>query len=293
LDIRALSYFVAVVNEGTITAAAQTLHMSQPPLSTQIQLLEQELGVILFDRSTRHMKLTETGRVLYERACDLLDMCTSIQNEMADRKTGSIGTVRLGVISSICNTMFQKWLRQFCTTHDKVKFELYEANTYQLLDKVRSNQIEIAFVRTPFTASDLRCIHLQSEPLCAIGQPEFFSAAGSKVQLLQLASAPLLFYRRWERILLDAFQEAGLCPRTFCISDDARTIVSMAQSGFGIGIVPQSVIPPGMEVRKIIDYPKFHSEICAVHRKDMYISSAAQQFLDQIQADCVSSFHSS
>lgn len=286
MDIRQLSYFVAVVREGTVTAAANTLHMSQPPLSTQIQLLEQELGCALFDRSTRKIRLTDAGRVLFERACTILDLCTSVKSEMLDLNSGSAGTLRLGVISSLCSTVFLKWLEKFCSDHKKIKFELYEANTYQLLDKVRSNQIEIAFVRTPFTAPDLLRIPLRNEPLCALGHPGFFPDSGDMVQLAQLVGKPLLFYRRWERILTDTFLEAGLRPRIFCISDDARTIVSMAEAGFGIGVVPRSVIPFRFAVpisRRTIDCEKLHSEICAVSRRNMYLSSAARQLLEQVR----------
>ena len=216
LDIKQLTYFTAVVNEGTVTAAAKALHMSQPPLSKQIQLLEQELGCALFDRKSRHMYLTGAGRVLYERACNILDMCASTKSEIADLKTSLAGTLRIGVATSICSTVFQKWMQCFCSNHINMKFELYEGNTYQLLDKVRSNQVEIAFVRTPFTAVDLQRINLQNEPLCAVGRPLFFPESGSgMIQLSQLSSVPLLFYRRWEQILRDAFQNLCQHPRIF------------------------------------------------------------------------------
>lgn len=287
MDIKQLTYFSSVVNEGTVTAAAKALNMSQPPLSKQIQLLEQELGCPLFDRKARHMYLTDAGRILYERTCNILDMCASAKSEISDLKTGLAGTLRLGVVTSICNTVFQKWMECFCSKHVNMKFDLYEGNTYQLLDKVRSNQVELAFIRTPFNAPDLLCVFLQSEPLCAVGQPKFFSGLENTIQLSQLASVPLLLYRRWEQILRDAFQNLCLYPRIFCISDDARTIVSMARSGFGVGIVPKSAIneQPGAEIiSRTIGCPQFHSDICAVYRKDMYISSAVKQFLDDVRA---------
>ncbi len=289
MDIRQLTYFAAVVNEGTMTAAAKSLHISQPPLSTQIRLLEQELGCTLFNRDTRHIQLTDAGRILYQRACVILDMVSSVRNEMADIQAGSAGTLRLGVVSSICGYVFPEWLRRFCGSRKKLKFELYEGNTYQLLEQVRSNQVELAFVRTPFSAPDLGCVRLRDEPLCAVGRPGFFPDADNAVQLSGLTRAPLIFYRRWEQILTDAFRKAGLRPSLFCVSDDARTTVGMAESGFGIGIVPRSAVPEKLaapNVCRVIDCPEFHSRICAVYRKGMYVSSAARQFLDQVRAEC-------
>jgi DNA-binding transcriptional LysR family regulator len=286
MDIRQLRYFVEVVDKGTVTAAASALNMSQPPISVQIRSLEQELGCKLFDRSTRHIQLTEAGRTLYERACSILDLCTSAKNEIADLKTGTLGTLRLGVVSSVGTTLFLKWLRQFCMDHSRLRFELYEANTYQLLDKIRSKQIELAIIRTPFSAADLNCLCLRNEPLFAIGQPQFLSCDPDEpVSLLQLSRVPLLFYRRWEKIIMDVFLNSGYRPRVLCVSDDARTTVSLAEQGFGVGLVPQSGIPMDQGLQKNrIDHSDLQSEICVVHRKDIYISSVAKQFVESIKS---------
>lgn len=285
MDFRQLSYFVAVADKGTVTAAAKALHISQPPLSAQIQQLEQELGCKLFNRGARHMQLTDAGCTFYERACSILDLCISAKNEMADLQTGNAGTLRLGAVSSVCETLLVFWLQRFCANHRNIRFELYEANTYQLLEKVRSNQIELAFVRTPFSAPDLDCVSLQSEPLCAFGMSEYFlGAADESVGLEQLSHVPLLFYRRWEQILMDAFQRESLHPHIFCVSDDARTTICMAESHLGVGIVPQSAIPPRLvDMGHAINHPNLHSEICAVCRRDIYISSAAKQLLKSIR----------
>ena len=74
MDIRKLQYFTAIVDEGSITGAAKRLHMSQPPLSTQMKLLEEELGVILFDRGSRNIQLTDAGKLLYNRAHAILEL---------------------------------------------------------------------------------------------------------------------------------------------------------------------------------------------------------------------------
>jgi len=285
MDIRHLYYFVTVADKGTVTAAAEVLHMSQPPLSAQIKSLELELGCKLFDRSARCMQLTDAGRTLYERACGILDLCTSVKNEMEDLKAGATGTLRLGVTSSIVSTVFPAWLDRFCAGHGRMRFELYEANTYQLLDKIRSNQIELAAIRTPFSAPDLKCVHFRNEPLCAIGQRKFFdSSTEGPISLSKLVSLPLLFYRRWERILTDLFREKGFRPRVLCISDDARTTIRLVEAGFGVGLVPESAIPPDTACLKHeIDHPGLQSEICIVFRKDIYVSSAVKQFIATVR----------
>lgn len=311
MDLRQLAYFVAVVDKGTISAAAKSLYMSQPPLSLQIQALEQEFGVSLFDRSTRRMRLTEAGRVLYARARDILDVCSSVKSEMADMQRGVSGTMRLGVVSSICSPFLFRRLKDFCEkdARRKVRLQLYEADTYRLLEMVRGRQVELAFVRTPFAAEDLQKVVFQREPLYAAGLPMFFrdeiplafglgsglgSDSGSEkspnktlpsVSLQFLASHPIIFYRRWEQILLDIFQTASVTPDVFCVSDDARTTLSLAKAGFGLGIIPQSILEgnSGECMALPISHPELVSDICAVYREDTYMSQLTQLFLEELQ----------
>ena len=125
MDIRQLRYFTTVVEEGTVSAAAKVLFMSQPPLSAQIQALERELGVALFDRSGRQMRPTEAGRILYARARDILDVCASVKSEMEDIRKGATGAMRLGVVSSICGSFLFQWMKDFCSGHPGVRLELW------------------------------------------------------------------------------------------------------------------------------------------------------------------------
>jgi len=286
MDVRQLSYFVAVADHGTVTAAAAALHLSQPPLSTQIQQLEQELGCRLFERFPRHMVLTDAGRTLYARARAILDLCASAEGEMADLRAGTAGTLRIGAVSSVAETLVSVWLRKFCEGRRDLRFELHEANTFQLLEKLRSGDLELAFVRRPFSAPDLECASIRSEPFCAVGLPEFFPAeSGATITLRQAAAAPLLFYRRWEETLAERFREEDLHPRVVCVSDDARTVVSMAEAGMGLGIVPQSAVPErDAALARVIGEECLRSEICAVCRKDVYVSAAARQLFQSVRA---------
>ena len=83
-----MEYFTAIVNEGSISAAAKALHISQPPLSTQMKLLEEELGLTLFQRGSRSILLTDAGKVLYERAQGILDMTGAVLEELEQMGQG-------------------------------------------------------------------------------------------------------------------------------------------------------------------------------------------------------------
>ena len=101
MDIKQLEYFAAVVEEGNISSAAKKLHISQPPLSTQIQKLEEDVGCVLFERGSRKIQITEAGNMLYRRAKTLIEMAELTKKELRDYNSGKHGIMRLGVVSSV------------------------------------------------------------------------------------------------------------------------------------------------------------------------------------------------
>ena len=104
MDLKQLKYFVTVAEEGTISAAAKKLFMSQPPLSIQMKLLEQELGCPLFERGQKHIRLTDTGKLLYDRAQNILKMEASMRQDIEACSRTEKDTIRLGVVSSVICT---------------------------------------------------------------------------------------------------------------------------------------------------------------------------------------------
>ena len=214
MDLKQIQYFVTVVEQGSINRAAQKLHMTQPPVSKQMQLLEAELGCPLFLRSTHPLELTQEGKVLYERGLNLLAMAKGTVQAVADCRSTQGGTLRLGLVSSVSELAARQWIAPFSRSHPGVAFALYEANTYQLLEQLRSRQFDLALVRTPFLNRPFTCRILPSRPMLAIWHPERFQpgCSGDTMELAELAQFPLVLYRRWEKIVEEAFQRRGLSP---------------------------------------------------------------------------------
>lgn len=130
MELRQLTYFVAIAQSGTITAAAQKLHMSQPPLSLQLQKLEEELGCPLFERDTRHLHMTQAGELFYERAQGILQQCADLKREMADLQAGGRGLLRIGSVSSLSTSLLPHWVARFHTRYPHVRLELTERDSY-------------------------------------------------------------------------------------------------------------------------------------------------------------------
>lgn len=281
MELRQLSYFVAIAQAGTITAAAQKLHMSQPPLSLQLQKLEEELGCPLFERDTRHLRMTPAGELFYERAQGILQQCADLKQEMADLRAGGRGLLRIGSVSSLSTGLLPHWVARFHSCYPQVRLELTERDSYRLLELVRSQRIDLALVRRPFSGHGLEIHPICSEPMCAVGQAHFFKGLDGPIDPTVLADLPLLLYRRWEAVLMRYFAEMGFEPAVLCCTEDSRTALRLAQEGLGVACAPLSAardLWPGAQMHPL-QAKELYSEICAVTLRGHYIGAAAQNFI--------------
>ena len=297
MDLKQLTYFVTAANEGTISAAARKLHMTQPPLSAQLKLLEEEAGCLLFERGPRSIRLTDAGKMMYERASTLLHMSSLLREELREYRRGGHGTLRLGVVSSVSGTLFCQWFGDFHRLHPDIRFELSEADTYQLLENLRDGLIELAIVRTPFPSGDFLSFPIKKEVITAAGHAHFFSAgpeapcspsetAPGTVSLEELSRMPLILYRRWEGVLTGAFHRRNLPFEPFCKNDDARTTAFLADAGVGVGILPESAIPllrhPDT-IWKNIQHQELSSTISVIQHKNAALSVPARTFTEYLR----------
>ena len=280
MNLKQMEYFITILNEGSISAAAKSLHISQPPLSTQMKLLEEELGVTLFQRGSRSIILTEAGKLFYDRAQGILDMTGAARQELEQMGRGLHGALRLGMISSVETEAIINRITAFRTQHPGVNFCIYEGNTYQLMDKLNTGLIEAAIVRTPFPEESYDCLYLAEEPMMAVGMAKHFpDPHADSISLGQLAACPLIIYRRWENVL------NHMLPHNrqdyLCVNDDARTSLSWADTGIGIAITPASIARctrPGM-LLKPITTPGFSSHITLIRRKHGTMSAICRDFI--------------
>ena len=276
VEIRQLIYFIEVVKQKGVTQAAKALHMTQPPITRQLHLLEEELGCSLFDRSSRRLILTEAGRHFYERAQTILGLCDATVLDMANYEAGHQGTLRLGVVSSLEERVFTPHLLAFSHKYPQIRFEIFNANTYQLLEKLHQGELEMALVRTPFADSQLVSQILARDYLVAVGRESFFTAGDPM---------PLLVYRRWQQVIETYCQSRGMKPWIRLCCDTAQTTLSLAREGMGVGILPMSAVPedlPSHLCLKKLDEAYFTSEIVMVCLDPQLLTPAAKHFWQEM-----------
>ncbi len=286
MTLEQLRYFAAAVEEGTISGAARRLHVSQPPVSLQIRNLEAECGVRLFERGARRLMLTEAGKLLYRHAEGILEMVETAGRDMRDVRAGRRGGLRLGVVSSGTCGEFIRGVERFRRARPEVRFQIRDGDTYALLDALEKRRIELAVVRTPFPPEGLDSVLLRTDGIVAAGRPELLPGpAGAAVSLRELAELPLVVYRRWERILREAFEAEALRPDFFCVNDDARTSLQWASAGLGVALVPASALPLAPELTdRPLSGEGLTSGVCLVRRSGTALSESAAAFYETFEA---------
>jgi DNA-binding transcriptional LysR family regulator len=189
MDLRHLRYFLAVAEEQNFTRAAARLHISQPPLSQQIQQLEREMDVLLFHRTPVGAMLTQAGQRFASDAREILRLVDQAVLNAQRAARGELGTVRIGFTSSAAfHPFITGAVREFRSRHPNVGVELIETNTAMQLEGMRNGRIDVAFIRPAAgeTAS-LHKLELFDEPML-VALPQAHRLAGhEKVRLRDLS----------------------------------------------------------------------------------------------------------
>lgn len=236
MEIRQLEYFRKIAETGSINAAAKLLNMSQPPLSYQLKLLEEELDVRLFDRSRQGVSLTEAGKLLYQRSGELLQFADSAKFEVT--QTGRRQVLRLGMTSTTVGPILPK-IAAFTKAHPDVSFEVHDGSTFSMMDLLLRGILDVSVVRTPVQLDKVAHTVLCEEPMIAVSRPG--SGERGDIRLTALTQVPLILYRRYERFILDAFHAQNLEPNVLCVCDDARDAMQWAEQGLATAIFPKSM----------------------------------------------------
>lgn len=246
-SLRALKCFVVVAEELHFGAAAERLHMTQPPLSQQIRQLEESLGTELFIRTTRSVQLTLAGRLLLERARQLLADCEAAAEEVERAGRGEVGRLVLGFPNSAAYRVLPGALRRYKSRYAQVELDLREMLSSDILGALRSRQLDVALVRASASMleSDLESIVAAQEDM-VLAMPRGHRLAEHEVVPLQrLEGEPLIGFTavgsRYFRERLEAiFTAARVRPQIAQVSV-LPTILAFVEAGLGVALVPSSV----------------------------------------------------
>lgn len=279
MNLKQLEYFVAIVEEGQVTAAARRLHISQPPLSYELAQLERELGCKLVHRGPRGVTPTDAGRLLYERAAHILAMATATAREVSSVGRGLTGTACLAVCAGAAGLVPNARLRELAGS-ESVSFEVREGSVPAVIELVTSGIAEVGVVRTPFASTGLRCRYAPSEPLVAVMPPSMETGGELEVSLEELASSPLVCDRRLSERVGHALATRHLEPRLACVTEDECTTCAWAAAGMGVGLVPRSMLrvcDTGEQFIKTVTEKDLETRAAVIWKADRALTTLAER----------------
>lgn len=298
-DFRQLRYFIAVAEELSFTRAAQRLHISQPPLSQQVQALEQDLEVRLLERNKRHVALTEPGRIFLEQARQILAKADEARLQVNEAAAGFSGQLHAAYTVSVS---FHPALPQILLHHGEsapnVHMRLSEMFSEQQFDALLAGYLDVGFVRAlPRHKSDAQSLRLDiidREPLLLALPTRHPLAARERLAMAELAGQPFVSQPRelaatlYDRLVQLAARE-GFHPIIRQQTQQINGLLALVAAGIGAALVPASIRAvqlPGITYVPL-DGPEAYLLMAIASRRDDP-SPVLSQFLD-IAAESVRS----
>ncbi len=277
MDIKQMIYFKTIVEEGTISKAAKTLHMAQPPLSMQLKQLEEEVGVQLLKRGHRKVELTNAGRLFYKRSLQMITLHEMTLHEMKETQNE---VLRIGITSSNCALIEN--ISDYIQQHQNLSFRIHEGTTYELIDLLIAHNIDLGIVRTPFDQSQVHVQHFIKEPMVAVGTSQYLNPNMNHMKDYQ--GLPLIIHQRYLPLITDYCLNLHFNPFIKMTSDDCRTSLIWASCHLGIAIVPQSALTL-IQNSHLITVPLMdkgiYSDIVFITRKQEDLNPRIQEFIQQ------------
>jgi len=251
METRKLRYVLTVAEELSFTRAAARLHMTQPPLTKQIQEVEAELGVRLFDRTKRVVQLTKAGEVFVERARRLLQDFDQLRRASGQADRGEAGRLTIGFLGAIAFDLFPRILREYRAQVPDVRIGLLESDNQALMEGLRGRTIDAAFLRPYYQDADIAMKTLLRDHFVVALPARHRLAAKKAISIRDLAEEPFVTASRSPVPSIYAqtmtiCEKAGFHPRVAQASTHLHTAIALVSAGMGVALVPGSIMNLGL-----------------------------------------------
>ena len=292
MELKHIRYFLAVAAELNFTRAAQKLCIAQPPLSRQIQDLEEELGVKLFERKPHALQLTEEGALFKQYATQVLDLINKSTEDIRERKRGLQGTLYLASVEGHAPRLYAEWIAAFHSLHPHVQYNLWNGNSDDVVNRVMNGLCDLAIIMEPHNAEGVESIPVYQEPWVAIipADNPLAKQKEATVNLADLTPYELIIPSRSSRLeeINDWFRSTGK-PMLRCRIAHLLSAYELTRLGVGITIYPASASDianmSDVVIKQIVNPAKTASYIL-IWNKYRQLPHVATEFLDFIRNSC-------
>lgn len=248
MNFRQLEYFVAVAEAKSISRASRELHVAQPPISRQLSMLEDELGVCLFVRNNKGIELTDAGRCLYQQSEQMFQNLRMMADSVRDVDAGLRGQVKLGVIYSDLPIVMEH-LKAYHREYPQVELYIRMGAPNDLINDLNHGKLHVLYLRSQSEeSSGLREKILGEDSLELVMNADTDPAPGQdSVPIQALEGVPMCLLRSddlwgYSNHLRSQCQRAGFSLNEICQCYDTPMAMQMVQAGFGVGYLPRSIV---------------------------------------------------
>ncbi|RIP37065.1 LysR family transcriptional regulator [Staphylococcus gallinarum] len=290
MELRHLRYFLAIAKAGSISSAAETLHIAQPPLSRQLKDLEAELGFELFERNKkRKVQLTAQGRFFVKKAQLILNTLDDSVIETREYHEQVEQSLAIGTTIYSSNIMFEQ-IEHFKQHYTDVRFNIWESDSISIIKLLTERELDIAYINETIQNNSVNIEHIHTDYcVCIIPQNIAQHLTAEIISLEALAKLPLVLLMSdtesgLHKQILNTFHNHELTANILCECHDSSMLMQILAKGFGVTILPYSSITPSIlhnyTIKEIEGNP-WTTTTNLVWRKDSYLPKMIQTFLQQ------------
>jgi DNA-binding transcriptional LysR family regulator len=280
MELRNLRALVEVVRRTTFSGAAKELFTTQSAVSKAVKQLEDELGMLLFERSGRNSRLTDAGESVYKRAASILAETDDLVTELSELRGVNRGKLRLG-LPSMGGLLFAESFALFRRQYPNIEVQLFEHGGRRLEELLLAGDIELAASILPLN-SEFESHPIARQPLKLLTSAAHVLAKRKTVELRMLSNIPFILFENGfvlNRRIADACKRQGFAPKIAARSSQVDFIVELVAANVGVAILPE-MIAERFSHRGVnalaIDDPQMEWHIALIWRRGGYLSSAAR-----------------
>lgn len=282
MELRQLEYFQAVSRLGSVTKAADRLHIAQPSVTVAIQKLERELGVSLFDRSQKNLTLTAEGRVFLQRVDDILGRLGSAVTEMNDFRLLQRGTLKIGVPPMMGAYLFPYIFAGFHKSYPNIELSAVEEGTMAIRGLLEQGELDVGVIITTNISDRLAVTPITATSLVACLPPGHGLVRQASVSFADLREEAFILFTEdtySRQLILEECAQNGFSPRVVFSSGQIETILGLIEQGLGISffLAPIAAKHPTVVSRPLTAPLAIQAGLA--WNADRYLSNAARAFI--------------
>jgi DNA-binding transcriptional LysR family regulator len=291
MELRQLEHFLAVVEEGTFTRAAERVSLTQPAVSLSIKKLEEEIGGPLFARDVHDLSLTEAGRVLADYARRMIRLRDDATREMARLGSMAAGSLTIAAHEAAAVYLLPVALRTYVKRFPDIKVGIYRSRLEEIPRQVMDRQVDLGFVKDAPTFHELECVDVHTDEMICIASPKHPLASRSRLTVKDVSSEQFVLHHLCsataDRILRLFEQNSTRC-RVVAELWSFENIKEFVRQEVGLAIVPGVTVREELKTGTLIRLPlgelAMPRRTLMIYRDQGYMSESARELISIVRA---------